>query len=120
MKVRMSQNYDSGLWYESEHEEPIELPDAIVKEWRELTARMEELTAYFDERVPPLQAEADAKLPPREPIPLGNRWAKLMLENFIKDTRLVKFNPTDYGTTIIGEDCIVGPEDRIIYGDEKK
>lgn len=91
MKVRMDQDYESGQWIEDDHEEEIELPDAIVLEWRECRKRMEQLNAYFDERVPALVKEAEAKKP----------------------------KPEGYGTITIGtisDMQICGPEDKIIYG----
>lgn len=55
MKIRLQMNDDDGRWYESgsEHDPAVEVPDAIVEEWREATNRVVELEAYFEETVKP-------------------------------------------------------------------
>jgi hypothetical protein len=60
MKIKLEQHLDdhgfeTGEWYETGDvtTAPVEVPDAIVLEWRACLARIVEIEKYFDERVKP-------------------------------------------------------------------
>lgn len=52
MKVWIEQDTETGLWFEVERGAetgltPLEIPDAIMAEWRYLNARLDEIADYF-------------------------------------------------------------------------
>jgi hypothetical protein len=61
MKIRLDRledpDYDTAhcRWTESEYENDplVEIPDAIVKDWRDTLAHLAELEKYFDEKATP-------------------------------------------------------------------
>lgn len=70
MKIKLQpiENDDDGLndsyvmWWEEGGDIEVEVPDAIVAEWRELEKRRDEIYAYFEERVrPQIKAEEDRR-----------------------------------------------------------
>ena len=64
-------------WLESDDAFEVEVPDAIIKEWREIRGRLDEIDAYFEERVSPqLEAEYARK---RE------EWRRTHLEEAKRD-----------------------------------
>lgn len=62
MKIKLVRSENDDIdWYEdSDGDIEVEVPDAIITEWRELEKRREEIHAYFEERVRP-QIEAEDK-----------------------------------------------------------
>lgn len=55
MKVWIEQDIETGLWFEVEQGSesglpPVEIPDAIMKEWRSLNTRLDEIGDYFHKK----------------------------------------------------------------------
>ena len=95
MKVRIDCN-DDDYWYECESAPEIDLPDAIIQEWRALQAKLKEFDQYFEERARPLIDEAYRKK--REeyerihpPDPMTQRWARELFKQFTTEPLFVRF-----------------------------
>jgi hypothetical protein len=70
----------------------VEIPDAVVKDWRETLAHLAELETYFDERVKPqIDAEYERRRAEREKAHpeearVNHEWSRHLLEEFMKHT----------------------------------
>lgn len=104
MKIKLErivQDYGNVVeWCEGGDIE-VEVPDAIIADWRETIARLAELSSYFDERVKP-QIDAEykqrreewGKAHPEE-VRQAERtsmlWSKALLEQALKDASVAKW-----------------------------
>jgi hypothetical protein len=124
MKICLFKN-DIDEWVEDESREfeVIELPDAIVTEFRALHARLKEIGAYFDDTAQPL---IDAAYKQRQ-----EQWAVEHPEEAnARAVAIDRFGRTLFGTSVqasifsrplgvLGDGIIKGQaEDVIIYDDK--
>jgi hypothetical protein len=124
MKICLFKN-DIDEWVEDESRESevIELPDAIVAEFRALHARLKEIGAYFDDTAQPLidaaykkRQEQWAVEHPEEAKARAveaERWGRILLTSATKPSIFSRL------LGVLGDDLIKGQaEDVIIYDDK--